>query len=181
MKLLTGSVLALALAFGAALPSFAGTMVPEGEISGEIQSIEGSVMTVRTQSGSTQEYLIDPSLVSSLDLMQGKSVLINGTQLMRGVITGVDDNTVKVEHDNGDVSTYILHRESRRYLSYGDRVVINAMGQVVREDRYMLTATEITPIHDYIVASYSSTTIASTVSTPEPVVQPTYAPVQGMW
>ena len=181
MKLLAGSALALTLSLGAVFPAFA-QMVPTGEINGEVQSINGSTLTVQTQDGSTQEFLIDPGLASALNLQQGRSVRIDGSQLRRGFISGVDDNTIKVRHDNGDTHTYVLTRESRRYLSYGDRVVVNAQGHVVAEDRYMLTATEITPIYDYVVASTSSqTTIASSVPEPEPVVQQTYEPVQGMW
>ncbi|NJN23832.1 MAG: hypothetical protein HC810_04805 [Acaryochloridaceae cyanobacterium RL_2_7] len=181
MKLLTGSALALTISLGAVFPAFAG-MVPSGEINGEVQSINGSTLTVRSQDGSTQEFLIDPDLASALNLEQGRSVLIDGSRLMRGFISGVDDNTVKVTHDNGEIATYILTRESRRYLSYGDRVVVDSQGIVVSEDRYMLTATEITPIYDYVVASSTVTgSIAAAVPAPEPVVQQTYEPVQGMW
>lgn len=183
MKLLAGSALALTISLGAVFPAVAG-MVPTGELNGEVQSIDGSTLTIRSQDGTSQEFSIDPALASALNLEQGRSVRIDGTRLRGGFISGVDDNTIKVKHDNGDSHTYVLTRESRRYLSYGDRVVVNAQGHVVSEDRFMLTATEITPVYDYVVASSTSTqtaTIASSVSEPEPVVQQTYEPVQGMW
>lgn len=187
MKLLTGSALALTISLGAMCPAFAG-MVPSGEINGEVQSIDGSTLTIRAEDGQSHEFSIDPNLVSAFNLEAGRSVRIDGSRLRRGVITGVDDNTVKVRHDNGESETYILFRESRRYLSYGDRVVVNSQGRVISENDYRLTATEIIPVHSFLTASTTSTqtTIASTqieseFTEPEFEVAPVDSVVEGLW
>ena len=182
MKLLTGSALALTISLGAMSPAFAG-MVPSGEINGEVQSIDGSSIVVRAEDGSNQEFSIDPALISSYGLQQGSSVRIDGSGLRRGVITGVDDNTIKVRHDNGDTETYVFFREGRRFLSYGDRVIVNSQGKIESESSYRLTATEITPAYDFLVASSSSQQIASVPveQTITPVVPAVPQPVQGLW
>ncbi|MCM1984214.1 hypothetical protein [Lyngbya confervoides] len=187
MKLLTRTALALVIAMGTCFPALAGSSanstIPGNEISGEVESVEGTTLTVKTADGSTQHYLVDPALPSALGLEAGSKISISGKDLRRGVITGVDDNTIKVKHDNGDVMTYIINRESRTYLSYGDRVIVNARGDVVREDWYKLTANEVARVYDYSIATRITQSVATTppVVTPAPTYTPPAGPVPAMW
>ncbi|HEY9828384.1 MAG TPA: hypothetical protein V6D19_23330 [Stenomitos sp.] len=198
MKLATAISIVSALYFGTALPTLAqGAPAPQ-LINGQVESVDGTILTLKTDAGDTKIYRVDPSLVSSLKLGPGSSVVIDNSRLLTGKLVRLDTYTAEVELDNGgDQKSYILTREGRRYLTVGDRVVITPDLRVVRADLYTLTASDLRLQAAAIASSASMERQSSRqvirreveirrTETPTPVSQPvesetTSAPVGGLW
>lgn len=136
-----------ALCLGALSPSFAQDVTPKligaQPIIGNIESINGSVMTLQTLKGERQTFLIQPSLVQILKLAPGMRITIDGSRLKTGTIKRMDANTVDVLLDGGDITTLVITGEMSGGISQNDRVVITPNGRVVRADRYKLSAGDI--------------------------------------
>jgi hypothetical protein len=148
MKWLTGIVVASALAVGVSLPAMAEPTATSGftgkQITGQVESLNGSTLKLKTSTGDTQTYRVSPSVVSSLNLATGSDVVIDGSRLQSGVVTYLTPNNASVAlDDKAGEKDYILTQVSRRYLSLGDRVVITPDLNIVREDLYQLTASDL--------------------------------------
>jgi hypothetical protein len=201
MKWLTRILAASALTIGVSLPVLAEpmttTMSPGQETIGQVESVDGSVLKIKTLSGDTKTYQVEPALVSSLNLTTGSNVVINNSRLQSGVVTYLTPYNASVDLDgSGGEQDYYLTNVTRRYLSIGDRVVITPDSHIVREDLYKLSAADLR-LRSVSVASssssssYTSSSSSSTV-TPSantgggtvvaaPVAEPGEAPVRGLW
>jgi hypothetical protein len=206
MKWLTRILAASALTLGVSLPVLAGPMTtsmsPGQETIGQVESVDGSIVKVKTLAGDTKTYQVEPSLVSSLNLATGSNVVIDSSRLQSGVVTYLTPYNALVELDgSGGEQDYYLTNVTRRYLSLGDRVVITPDSRIVREDLYKLSAADLR-LRSVAVASSSTTTstITSTTTTsgvstrtvPQPAntsaevvaapaADPVKAPVRGLW
>ncbi|MCG9893157.1 MAG: hypothetical protein MH252_19055 [Thermosynechococcaceae cyanobacterium MS004] len=198
MKLLMGITLAVAVTLGAASQTLAETIysvVPGGkQLSGQVSSVDGSTVTLKTTAGDTQSYKVDRNLISKLKLENGSNIVIDGTRLRTGQVKSLDAYTAEVVLDQGDeLKTYILTREARRYLTVGDRVVVTPDLKLVRSDLYKLTANDLR-LQSVMVASSAQTGSVSTESSRTVISQPVVrepaiggpavevtAPVPGLW
>lgn len=200
MKWLTGILLASALTAGVSLPAFSETMsastLSGQDITGQIESVDGSVIKVKTTTGDTKVYQVEPSVISGLKLAAGSDVVIDNARLQSGVVTYLSPYNASVELDgSGGEKDYFLTRVSRRYLSLGDRVVITPDLHLIREDLYKLSAADLR-LKSVTVASSSSGSSSSYTSSSSTVVsQPvntgggtmvkepetSEAPVRGLW
>lgn len=200
MKWLTGILLASALTAGVSLPAFSETMsastLSGQDITGQIESVDGSVIKVKTTTGDTKVYQVEPSVISGLKLAAGSDVVIDNARLQSGVVTYLSPYNASVELDgSGGEKDYFLTRVSRRYLSLGDRVVITPDLHLIREDLYKLSAADLR-LKSVAVASSSSGSSSSYTSSSSTVVsQPvntgggtmvkepetSEAPVRGLW
>jgi hypothetical protein len=205
MKRLTEVMLTLAIAVGTALPALGADptnktnmSLPTGQaVNAQVESVQGSTVVVKSATGETQSFRVQPALISSLKLGSGSNVVIDGTRLRMGKIIRLDSYTAEVELDNnGGQKSYVLTREARRYLTAGDRVVITPDLRVTRADLYTLTAADLR-LQSVTVASSSmerrevaETTMKREVtveSTPAAVPAPVApepeppAPVSGLW
>jgi hypothetical protein len=169
MKFLTVTAIAGAVTLGTSLSAVAKdttkNIIGGQPISGQIESINGSKITVKTASGETQNYKISPTIISALKLEKGSNIVIDGSRLKSGTIKHLDPYTAEVRMDGSDeIKTYVLTREARRFLSTGDRVIIESGGtRIVRADRYVLSSSELR-VESAMVASSaaSSSSMAST-------------------
>lgn len=93
------------------------------EIEATVSSVSDSSVVLET-AGGNETYRVDPDALSQLELAAGDSVILDTTRFETGTITGLDAYTTKVAIDDGDNRSFILDREGRRYLTYGDRIVI---------------------------------------------------------
>ncbi|MGB8697810.1 MAG: hypothetical protein WCD18_00190 [Thermosynechococcaceae cyanobacterium] len=193
MKWLTNTMLATVVLLGTSGSVLADTMttVPGGQkILGQVESVNESIVMVKTASGETQAYRVDPGLISALKLGSGSNVVIDGSRLMTGKVVRLDSYTTEIALDQGgEQKSYILTRESRRYLNICDRVVITPDLRIVRMDLYTLTAADLM-LQPVMIASAPVVETTSTrrvieppVNTgggemPAPVVSP---PVGGLW
>jgi hypothetical protein len=180
MKWLTGILVASALVAGVSLPSLSHpttTSAPTGkEITGQVESVNGSILKLKTSTGDTQAYRVDPSLISALKLGTGSDVVIDGSRLQSGVLTYLTPYNASVALDgNGGEKDYILTQVSRRYLSLGDRVVITPDLHIVREDLYQLTASDLR-LKSVAIASSSSSSYSSASSTTSSTSSSTVTP-----
>jgi hypothetical protein len=202
MKWLTRILAASALTIGASLPVLAGPMTtstsPGQETIGQVESVDGSILKIKTLTGDTKTYQVEPALVSSLNLATGSNVVIDSARLQSGVVTYLTPYNASVELDgSGGEKDYYLTNVTRRYLSLGDRVVITPDSHIVREDLYKLSAADLR-LRSVAVASSSSTSsyTSSSVSTKAvsqpantgggtvvaaPAADPVEAPVRGLW
>lgn len=201
MKVLAVTALACALSAVSISPTLTGpamsqtnVILERGQISGQVESIDGSSVMVRTSNGSLQMYRIDPTVISTLKLNNGSTILINNL-LMTGVITDINRNDLQVDLDNGGERNFVVPEVERGTLAAGDRVVITPDQRVIRLKNYLFTARDIRLI--YPVASIPMTvtrTVERTVvqeSVPRQTVErtletpaPTYsqpAPVRALW
>jgi hypothetical protein len=202
MKWLTRILAASALTVGASLPVWAGPVMTSTstgqETIGQVESIDGSILKIKTSAGDTKVYQVEPSLVSGLNLATGSSVVIDNSRLQSGVVTYLTPYNASVELDgNGGEKDYFLTRVSRRYVSLGDRVVITPDSRIVREDLYQLTASDLRLRSVSVASSSTSSTYTSSSSTSgsvrqpvntgggtivaAPVAEPVEAPVRGLW
>jgi hypothetical protein len=203
MKRLTEMLLTLAIAVGTVGPAMGAETnnmsMPTGQaVNAQVESVDGSIVVVKTATGETQSFRVEPALISSLKLSSGSNIVIDGTRLRTGKALRLDSYTVEVELDNnGGEKSYILTREARRYLAAGDRVVITPDLRVTRADLYTLTAADLR-LQSVMMASSSvverqevsetrvqreikvetAPVAAPTPVTPEPE---TTAPVSGLW
>ena len=148
MKWLTGILVASALTVGVSVPAFSQTMTTSTlsgqDITGQIESVDGSVVKVKTTTGDTKIYQVEPSVISGLKLAAGSDVVIDNSRLQSGVVTYLSPYNASVELDGSDgEKDYFLTRVSRRYLSLGDRVVITPDLHLIREDLYKLSAADL--------------------------------------
>jgi hypothetical protein len=202
MKWLTGIVIASFVSIGIAVSAIAESKKPMGlggqQINGQVESVKGSTLKLKTSNGETQTYSVDPSVISALKLETGSNIVIDGTRLATGTISGLDSYTAEVKLDKGgDERTYILTREARRYLVVGDRVIITPDQRVVSADRYRLGAADLR-MQSVAVASSSkvetSSSVASSSSSSSRAVTPSAntggaemaapaapSPVSGLW
>lgn len=202
MKWLTGILVASALTVGVSVPAFSQTMTTSTlsgqDITGQIESVDGSVVRLKTTTGDTKVYQVEPSVISGLKLAAGSDVVIDNSRLQSGVVTYLSPYNASVELDGSDVEKdYFLTRVSRRYISLGDRVVITPDLQLIREDLYKLSAADLRLKTIAVVSSSSSSSSfsssSSAVSQPsntgsatvvaEPAAAPVEeaAPVRGLW
>jgi hypothetical protein len=169
MKWLTGITLAAAIALGAAVPALAESTysaIPTGkQITGQVSSIDGSALTMKTASGETQTFQVNRGLISTLKLENGSNIVIDGTRLQTGRVVHIDPYTAEVTLDQGgELKSYILTREARRYLVVGDRVVITPDLRLVRTDLYKLTANDLRVQSTMVASTVKSSTTASASS-----------------
>jgi hypothetical protein len=169
MKWLTGIVVASALAVGVSLPALSEPTMTSGftgkQITGQVESLNGSMLKLKTSTGDTQTYRVSPSVVSSLNLATGSDVVIDGSRLQSGVVTYLTPNNASVElDDKAGEKDYILTQVSRRYLSLGDRVVITPDLNLIREDLYQLTASDLRLRSVAMASSSSSSSSVSSAS-----------------
>jgi hypothetical protein len=202
MKWYTVTAIAGTLTLGTALAAVAEdttqNIMGGQPITGQIESIDGSRITVKTASGETQNFKVSPSMVSALKLEKGSNIVIDGSRLKSGKIKRLDAYTAEIQVDGGDLTTYVLTREARRYLTMGDRVIIESGGtRIVRADRYVLSSSELRLQSATVASSASSSSVASskvevqkestgggTLAAPEPAPQstpPPPEPVMGLW
>jgi aconitase B len=165
MKWLTGITLAAVIAVGASLPALAestDSAIPTGkQITGQVSAIDGSSVTMKTASGETQTFKVNRGLISALKLENGSNIVIDATRLQTGRVIHIDPYTAEVTLDQGgEVKTYVLTREARRYLVVGDRVVITPDLRLIRTDLYKLTANDLR-VQSTMVASAASTQSSS--------------------
>lgn len=137
------------------------------ELQGTVSSIDERTIAIQANGG-TEVYNIDPDLLAALQLQSGNTVVLDSTRLETGTITGIDRYTVKIDLDNGDKRSFVLDREGRRSLTFGDRVVMTPKDFPSRcqklyllED-YELRAGDLRKVETYV----------ATVRTPEPIAQP---------
>jgi hypothetical protein len=202
MRWLTGIMLAAAIAIGASLPALADSTdsaIPTGKlVTGQVSAINGSSLTMKTASGETQTFKVSRGLISALKLENGSNIVIDATRLQTGRIAHLDSYTAEVTLDQGgEMKSYVLTREARRYLGVGDRVVITPDLRLVRSDLYKLTASDLR-VQSVMVASavspQSSSTSAermvvrqevntgrATTPAPTPQVIETSPAVNGLW
>ncbi len=201
MKWLTGILLTSALTVGMSLPAFSQTMTTTSTLSrqdimGQIESVDGSIVRVKTTTGDVKFYRVDPSVISSLNLAMGSNIVIDNSRLQSGVITYLSPYNASVELDgNGGEKDFFLTRVSRRYISLGDRVIITPDMQLIREDLYQLSAADLRLKTVAVVSSSSESTSSSYNSSTRTVSQPANtssgtvmaepapveAPVRGLW
>jgi hypothetical protein len=202
MKWLTRILAASALTIGISLPVLAEpmttTMSPGQETIGQVESVDGSILKIKTLAGDTKTYQVEPALVSSLNLATGSNVVIDSSRLRSGVVTYLTPYNASVELDgSGGEQDYYLTNVTRRYLSLGDRVVITPDSRIVREDLYKLTAADMrlrsvsvassTSSSSYTSSSVSTVTVSQPANTgggtvvATPVADPVEAPVRGLW
>lgn len=93
-------------------------------LTGTVEAINGSKVTIRTEQGIPQTFQVDPEVLSSLNLEPGLLVIIGGDRFQMGQIKGINRYTIKVELDSGETTHYFLTPENRQTLTIGDRVVI---------------------------------------------------------
>jgi hypothetical protein len=204
MKWLTGILVASALTVGVSLPAFSQTMttgtLSGQDITGQVESIDGSVIKVKTTAGDTKVYQVESAVISGLSLAAGSNVVIDNSRLQSGVITYLSPYNASVALDgSSDEKDYFLTRVSRRYVSLGDRVVITPDLRLIREDLYQLTAADLR-LKSVSVASSSSSSGSSSsyssnsrtvsqplntgggtvVAEPAPPIE-AEAPVRGLW
>jgi hypothetical protein len=200
MKWLTGILVASALTAGVSLPAFSETMTTSTlsgqDVTGQIESVNGSVVKVKTTTGDTKIYQVEPAVISGLKLATGSDVVIDNARLQSGVVTYLSPYNASVELDgSSSEKDYFLTRVSRRYLSLGDRVVITPDLHLIREDLYKLSAADLR-LKSVAVASMSSSGSSSSYSSStRTVTQPANtgggtmvaepateaAPVRGLW
>ncbi|MEM9137847.1 MAG: hypothetical protein AAGB01_10930 [Cyanobacteria bacterium P01_F01_bin.42] len=114
----------LAIAILVGQPGFANPTLEGGqEIEATVSSVTNSAVTLQTPGG-TETYKYHPDALAKLGLASGDSVVLDTTRFETGTITGLDAYTVKVRLDNDEKRSFILDREGRRFLTYGDRIVI---------------------------------------------------------
>jgi hypothetical protein len=203
MKWLTRILVASALTIGASLPVLADPMMSMSsgkEVRGQVESVDGSILKVKTSAGDTKIYQVDSALVSSLNLATGSNVVIDETRLQSGVVTYLTPYNASVALDgSGGEKDYYLTNVTRRYLSLGDRVVITSDSRIVREDMYRLSASDLRLQSVSMASSSSSTSSSYTTSSVNtrpvqqplntgggtivsaPVTDPVEAPVRGLW
>ncbi len=200
MKWLTGILVASALTVGVSVPAFSQTMTTSTlsgqDITGQIESVDGSVVRVKTTTGDTKIYQVEPSVISGLKLAAGSDVVIDNSRLQSGVVTYLSPYNASVELDGSDAEKdYFLTRVSRRYISLGDRVVITPDLQLIREDLYKLSAADLRLKTIAVVSSSSSSVSSSSSAVSQPantgsatvVAEPAAAPVEetapvrGLW
>jgi hypothetical protein len=201
MKWLTRILVASALTIGASLPVLADPMMSMSsgkEVRGQVESVDGSILKVKTSAGDTKIYQVDSALVSSLNLATGSNVVIDETRLQSGVVTYLTPYNASVALDgSGGEKDYYLTNVTRRYLSLGDRVVITPDSRIFREDLYRLSASDLR-LQSVSIASTSTSSSYTTSSVntrpvqqplntgggtivSAPVTDPVEAPVRGLW
>ncbi len=169
MKLLTGTTVALALSVTAMASVLTGpamsqtTMMMPGQIMGQIESIDGSTVMVRTADGTVRMYQVDPETLAALKLSNGSTIAIDSGNLMSGVITDVNRYDLKVKLDNGETEKLLVTREDRGTLAAGDRVYIMPDQRLVRAENYMLTAADVRLVQPIAVVPTDTTATTSTV------------------
>jgi hypothetical protein len=202
MKWLIRVLVASALTVGVSLPALSEPMTTSTssskELTGQIESVDGSVVKVKTTAGDTKIYQVDPTLISALKLGTGSDIIIDSSRLQSGVVTYLTPYNASVELDaGGGEKDYFLTRVSRRYLSLGDRVVITPDLHLVREDLYSLTAADLRLKSVAVASSSSSSTSSSYTSSSSsttsqsantgggtvvaPQADPVDTSVRGMW
>ncbi len=209
MKILAGTALALALSVASMCPAFTGSalsqtsgMMLNGQITGRIESIDDSMVMVRTSDGIVRTYEIDPELITSLRLSQGSNILINSRNLRSGEIIRIGPQNVLVELDNGETEYFIVTEEERGLLSTGDRVLVTPDQRFTRVgDDIVLTARDVVLVEPIAVATTDTTatvrstrteveTSTTTTQVPPPPVSPVptvrstttvQTPVRALW
>jgi len=218
MKCLVGTILTLAFSVVPVSSGFTGLAVAQttsvstsGQATGQIESIDGSTIMVRTANGTVQMYQIDPETLATLKLRNGSTVLVN-RYLMGGVVTDVNPSDVRVKLDNGSTETFLITEAERLVLSEGDRVYVTPSQRIVRGEDYILTARDISLVQPVIadtttiertqqtrtieVSPQQTTTIKTTpqeavplpqsrvettVETSTPAYRPPATPVRALW
>jgi hypothetical protein len=141
------------------------------ESQGTVSSIDEQTIAIQTTDG-TEVYNIDPELLTALKLQSGNTVVLDSTRLETGTITGIDRYTVKIDLDNGDRRSFVLDREGRGSLTFGDRVVLTPKDfpsrcqKLYLLENYELRAGDLRKVETYV----------ATVKPPEPIAQPPVPP-----
>lgn len=183
MKIFASTTVALTLLATSIAPGLTGVamaqtsdmmlrdMIMRGQITGEIESINGSTVMVRTVNGSRM-YQIDPMTITALKLTNGSTILVNSRNLMTGVITDINRYDLDVKLDNGETENLLVTEEDRGILATGDRVYITPNQRVVRADDYFLTARDVSLVQMIAVGPETTTeTVRSSRTEVETQVQ----------
>lgn len=189
MKILAGTTLVLALSVASISPGLTGPAMAQtssttldGQVTGQVESIDGSTVMVRMPDGTVRMYQIDPTTVTSLGLSQGSTILLS-RNLISGEIIRMGPQNVLVRLDNDETRYFIVTNEERGRLSPGERVVITPDQRIARTESYVLTAGDVTLVQPIATtttdttSTVRSTTVEEETSTTT-VQTPTPAPVE---
>lgn len=147
------------------------------EIEATVSSVSDSSVVLQTVGG-TETYRMDPDALSKLNLASGDSVILDTTRFETGTITGLDAYTTKVALDDGETQSFILDREGRGYLTYGDRIVIRPTDFPSRCQRlYRLSKYELKGGDIRKVVIYEPQVYTPPAPAPVPIPAPIPAPV----
>ena len=159
------------------------------EIEATVSSVSDSSVVLQT-AGGTETYAVDSDALAALGLASGDSVILDTTRLETGTITGLDPYTVKVALDNGDTRSFVLDREGRRYLTYGDRIVITPKDfpsrcqRLYRLDNYELKGGDLRKVVVYVASVPAPAPAPAPAPIPDPIPAPAVIPaptVPGLW
>lgn len=193
MKLLTGAALTLCLVIGTVAPVRGQSdesmlLVGGQQVTGRVESIDGSTVRLRTTGGEVRILPVQPSAISALNLKEGSELLVDGSQLKTGRVSGLDVQTIKVDLDNGETETFFTQRSSSGGLLMGDRVVISADDTITPAEDFQLMACHLRlmqtvaarsiPLSRPQVAPPPAIEPAPIIEAPPP---PENIPVPGLW
>ncbi len=169
MKWLTGLTLAavITLSTSAAVKAqMTDTGLSAGkQVTGQVTSINGSKVVVKMASGETKTYNVSPATISALKLQNGSEIVVDSTRLQTGRIVRIGAYSASVQLDQGgETKDYILPRQSRRYLGYGDRVVVTPDLRLIRYDLYQLSSSDLRMQPEMVASSSSSMSQSSSSS-----------------
>ena len=159
------------------------------EIEATVSSVSDSSVVLQT-AGGTETYAVDSDALAALGLASGDSVILDTTRLETGTITGLDPYTVKVALDNGDTRSFVLDREGRRYLTYGDRIVSTPKDfpsrcqRLYRLDNYKLKGGDLRKVVVYVASVPAPAPAPAPAPIPDPIPAPAVIPaptVPGLW
>ena len=180
MKWLTGLTLAvvITLSASAAKAQMTDTGLSAGkQTTGQVTSIEGSKVMIKTATGETQTYNVTPSVISALKLQNGSEVVVDSTRLQTGRIVRIGAYSASVQLDQGgETKEYILPRQSRNYLGYGDRVVLTPDLRLIRYDLYQLSSGDLRLQPAMISSSSMTKSTSSSSTTVRPAMQQPMTP-----
>lgn len=171
MKILAGTALALAVSVTSICPAFtepalsqSNNMMAREQMTGQIESIDGSTVMVRSSDGTVRMYQIDPAVLTSLKLSQGSTISLS-RNLMSGEIIRMGPRNVLVRLDNGETKYFIVTREERGTLAPGERVVITPDQKIDRAESYVLTARDVVLVQPIASTMTDTTATVSSTST----------------
>lgn len=207
MNTLKSATLALAVSLmsayvGLTTPAMAQTTTPtttseaslNTQITGQVESIDGDLVTVRTNDGVVRTYEFESGLVQTLRLATGSTVIIDTLGVRVGTIRRLSPYVAAIELADGDVDTFYIPEETRRTLFPGDTVAIRPCGSFTRlTGNQMLTARNVRTIQAVVPSAPVQQSVQQTqveiqreVVQPAPQVAPTVPapapqPVPALW
>lgn len=167
MNILKSASLALAISLAATCVGVMGSAnaqetMMSGDVSvgtqttAQVESIDGDIVTVRTNDGVVRTYEFSPGLVSQLRLTTGSTVIVDTMGVQVGTIRRLTPYLAAIDLANGDTETFYLPEESRRTLMPGDMVAIRPSGVLTRiTDNPVLSAQNVR-VYQPVVSSTST-------------------------